>query len=239
MPSRSVVAFIPARGGSKRLPRKNVRLFAGAPLLVHSIALARMIPAIDRILVSTDDPETAEIARGAGAEVVVRPAELSHDRATTASAVKHALETAYTERELPLGVVTLQPNCPLRSPALVRRAIELFVEQSPDSVVSVTESHHKLGVIERGLFRPSYRTGTRSQDLDSRYFENGVVYVSRPEMVVNREDLFGERIVPLITEPLFALGDIDTALDFEVAEFLFRAHRERFEPEALLHEERA
>jgi CMP-N-acetylneuraminic acid synthetase len=239
MSSRSVVALIPARGGSKRLPRKNVKLFAGAPLLVHSISLAKALPSLHRVLVSTDDAETAEIARSAGAEVVIRPPGLSHDRATTASAVKHALGVAYAGQDLPLAVVTLQPNCPLRSPALVTRAIEIFVERKPDSVVSVTESHHKLGVIEGGYFRPSYRTGTRSQDLEPQYFENGVVYVSRAEMVAVREDLFGEHIVPLITDPLFALGDIDTALDFQVAEFLFQAHKGRFEPRAVLHEEHA
>jgi CMP-N-acetylneuraminic acid synthetase len=223
-----VVAIIPARGGSKRLPRKNVRRFAGKPLLVHSIEVAQKISSIARILVSTDDAETADIAKTAGAEVVVRPAELSSDHATTASAIRHALVTTFASDDLPRAVVTLQPNCPLRSPGLVASAIERFERESADSVVSVTRSHHKLGTIEAGTFVPRYRTGMRSQDLPAEYYENGVVYVSAANMVVEREDLFGARIVPLVIDTIYALGDIDTELDFRVAEFLFLAHRAEF-----------
>jgi CMP-N-acetylneuraminic acid synthetase len=219
------VAIIPARGGSKRLPRKNIRPFAGKPLLVHSIAVAQKVPAIRRILVTTDDAETADIARAAGAEVVIRPAELSSDHATTASAIRHALAVTFSSDHLPRAVVTLQPNCPLRSPAMVAEAVERFERESADSVVSVTRSHHKLGTIEAGMFVPRYRTGMRSQDMPSEYYENGVIYVSAAEMVVEREDLFGARIVPMVIDPLYALGDIDTELDFRVAEFLFEAYR--------------
>ncbi|HKQ71029.1 MAG TPA: acylneuraminate cytidylyltransferase family protein [Polyangiaceae bacterium] len=224
-----IAALIPARGGSKRLPRKNVLPFAGVPLIVHSIAAARAVGRIDRILVSTDDTEIAEIAAQACGEVIVRPAELAHDHATTGSAVRHALGVAYAGRVLPTCVVTLQPNCPLRPAQLVADAIELFLAKAPDSVVSVTSSHRKHGTIDDGLFVPEYRTGMRSQDMQPRYYENGVVYVSRSNLVMAREDLFGERILPLITDPLYALGDIDTALDFQVAEYLYHAHSERFE----------
>jgi len=222
------VAIIPARGGSKRLPRKNVRMFAGKPLLMHSIDVAQKVPAIGRILVTTDDAETADLARGAGAEVVVRPVELSGDHATTASAIRHALVTAYAAGDMPRAVVTLQPNCPLRTPALVAAAIERFEREAADSVISVTSNHRKLGVIEGGAFVPRYRTGMRSQDMAPEYYENGVVYVSSTEMVVAKEDLFGARIVPVVTDPLYALGDIDTELDFRVAEFLFHAYRAEF-----------
>jgi N-acylneuraminate cytidylyltransferase len=219
------VAIIPARGGSKRLPRKNVRRFAGKPLLVHSIEVAQKVPAIRRIIVTTDDGETADIARDAGAEVVIRPAELSTDHSTTASAIRHALVTAFAAGGMPRGVVTLQPNCPLRSAALVASAIERFEREAADSVVSVTCNHRKLGAIEGGSFVPRYRTGMRSQDMAPEYFENGVVYVSSTERVVENEDLFGTRIIPIVTDPLYALGDIDTELDFRVAEFLFHAYR--------------
>jgi CMP-N-acetylneuraminic acid synthetase len=219
------VAVIPARGGSKRLPRKNVRRFAGKPLLVHSIDVAAKVPAIRRILVSTDDAETADIARAAGAEVVVRPPELSGDHATTASAIRHALLASFAVSDMPRTVVTLQPNCPLRSPALVAAAIAQFERENADSLVSVTRNHHKLGTIESSVFVPRYRTGMRSQDMAAEYYENGVIYVSSVTMVVELEDLFGARIVPMVTDPLYALGDIDTELDFKVAEFLFNTYR--------------
>jgi N-acylneuraminate cytidylyltransferase len=223
-----MIAVIPARGGSKRLPKKNILPFAGSPLICHTIALARSLEVIDRV--STDDPEIAAVAREAGAEVVARPPELATDRSTTASAVRHALTTL--EGGPPAdAVITLQPNCPLRTAQIVTDAVQLFRREKPDSVVGVTKSHHKLGPIENGRFLPAYRPGMRSQDMADQYFENGVVYVSRADMVVGHEELFGNNIAPIVLEPLYALGDIDTLLDFQVAEFLFKQYRERFVPQ--------
>jgi len=227
-----MIAVIPARGGSKRLPKKNILPFAGSPLICHTIALARSLPVIDRVCVTTDDAETARIAREAGAEIVIRPAELATDRSTTASAIRHALLALCEGGPRPEAVITLQPNCPLRTAAIVNGAIDLFRREKPDSVVGVTKSHHKLGPIENDRFLPAYRTGTRSQDLAEQYFENGVIYVSRADMVSSAEDLFGGAIAPIVIDPLYALGDIDTLLDFQVAEFLFTKYRERFVPRA-------
>jgi CMP-N-acetylneuraminic acid synthetase len=221
-----MIAVIPARGGSKRLPKKNILPFAGSPLICHSIALARSLSIIDRVCVSTDDAETARIAREAGAEIVTRPPELATDCSTTASAIRHAL-LALAARGAE-AVITLQPNCPLRTAEIVTGAVELFHREKPDSVVGVTKSHHKLGPIENGRFLPAYRPGMRSQDMAEQYFENGVIYVSRAAMVIEGEELFGSHIAPLVIDPLYALGDIDTLLDFQVAEFLFTTYRDRF-----------
>ena len=229
-----MIAVIPARGGSKRLPKKNILPFAGSPLICHTIALARSLSVIDRVCVSTDDVETARIARDAGAEVVMRPAELATDRSTTASAIRHALLALTASDSRAEAAITLQPNCPLRSAEIVENAIQLFRSEKPDSVVSVTKSHHKLGPIENGRFLPAYRTGMRSQDMADQYFENGVIYVSRADMVVDAEDLFGSAIAPLVIDNLYALGDIDTLLDFQVAEFLFTQYKERFVPRTRL-----
>jgi N-acylneuraminate cytidylyltransferase len=226
-----MIAVIPARGGSKRLPKKNILPFAGRPLICHTIALARSLEMIDRVCVSTDDAEIAAVARDAGAEIVARPPELATDQSTTASAVRHALTTLTAGGPPAEAVITLQPNCPLRSGQIVTDAVEIFRREKPDSVVGVTKSHHKLGPIENGRFLPAYRTGMRSQDMADHYFENGVVYVTRADMVVGSEDLFGNNIAPLVLEPLYALGDIDTLLDFQVAEFLFVQYRERFVPQ--------
>lgn len=229
-----LIAVIPARGGSKRLPKKNILPFAGSPLICHSIALARSLAVIDRVCVSTDDAETARIARAAGAEIVVRPPELATDRSTTASAIRHALLALSASGPRADAVITLQPNCPLRTAEIVTDALDLYRRERADSVVSVTKSHHKLGPIENGRFSPGYRTGMRSQDMAEQYFENGAVYVSRAELVIDAEDLFGSHIAPLVIDPLYALGDIDTLLDFQVAEFLFKKYEERFVPETFL-----
>lgn len=214
-----IVGFIPARGGSKRLPRKNIRIFAGKPLLAHTIAQALAARCMDRCLVSTDDDEIAGIATRHGAEVVWRPAALATDVSPTGAAAQHVLsELAGQDVE---AIVTLQPNCPLRPAGIVDTAVALFRAEAPDSVVSVTRSAEKGGLIVEGLFTPDYRPGTRSQDMPERYYENGVIYVSRASMVRERADLFGARITPLVLDSFYARGDIDTALDFAVAEFLF------------------
>lgn len=224
----SIIAFIPARGGSKRLPRKNIRPFAGHPLLYYSIALAKAIPQISRCIVSTEDKEIAEIAQGLGAEVLQRPAELAGDCATTVSVAKHAVEKLFQKGCAPEALITLQPNCPLRPLSLVKQAIDLFNAEKPDSVITVTRSIHKLGKMRGKFFAPDYQPGMRSQDLEPRYFENGLVYVTRASLM-EKDDLFGERIIPLVTDPLYAMGDIDTELDFQVAEFLFKKYRDHFE----------
>lgn len=223
-----IIALVPARGGSKRLPRKNLRELAGRPLLSHSIAAAQSVPEIGRCVVSTDDPEIAAVARAYGAEVLMRPAELAHDTATTASVAKHALESLEAGAPEDL-LVTLQPTCPLRPPTLIPDALALFRGGEYDSVVSVTQSQEKTGTIAGGLFAPSYAVGVRSQDLPSVYFENGLVYVSRADLVRGGGDLFGKRAAALVVDPLYAQADIDTELDFVIAEFLFHKYRSHFD----------
>ncbi len=223
-----IVALIPARGGSKRLPRKNLLPFAGQPLLCHSIAVAHAVPRIDRCFVSTDDAEIAEVARRGGADVIHRPAALAGDQASTASAVIHALAELSSSGVTPDIVVLLQPNCPLRPTALVERALDSLLEGDTDSVISVTEAHHKLGTLAGKVFVPEYQTGIRSQDMAPRYFENGVVYASWTKAVLDTGSVFGARIGAVITDPLYAMGDIDTPLDLAVAEFLFEAYRSHF-----------
>lgn len=218
------VALIPARGGSKRLPRKNVRPFGGHPLLAYSIAAARDARAIDGCYVSTDDEEIAAAARAYGAEVIARPATLATDLATTASAVVHALDALGDARIRPEVVVVLQPTAPLRPQSLIGDAMALLAEGGSDSVISVSEHHHKVGTIEDDLFVPAYRPGTRSQDLPKQYFENGLVYAVWSETVRAEQSVFGRRIRPLIVHGVHALADVDTAFDFALAEWLLETH---------------
>jgi N-acylneuraminate cytidylyltransferase len=222
------VAFIPARGGSKRLPGKNLRLFAGRPLISYSIAAALACRRVDRCIVSTDDAEIAEVARQWGAEVIERPAELASDTATTVSAARHVVEQLTSAGAPPDVLITLQPTSPLRPRALVDTALTLFGQHAVDSVISVTESGQKFGLIEEGRFIPRYPVGIRSQDLAPTYFENGLVYVSRACLVFEPGNLFGRRVLPLVVDRIYAMGDIDTALDFDVAEFLFQKYRDCF-----------
>lgn len=223
-----VVGFIPARGGSKRLPGKNLRAFAGRPLIAYSIMLARNVPGIDRCVVSTDDERIAAEAQAWGAEVVRRPDALATDTATTAAAAQH------TVRHLEAGgggidlVVTLQPTNPLRTVALVEDGLSLFRRLRPDSVVSVAPTTIKTGVVQDELFVPDYVPGTRSQDLPDRYHETGLLYITDARLVRDRGDLFGARIAALRTDPVFAEADIDTIEDCEHAELLYARYKHLF-----------
>jgi CMP-N-acetylneuraminic acid synthetase len=108
-------------------------------------------------------------------------------------------------------------------------ALDLLAAGGCDSVVSVTSHHHKVGVIKDDLFVPEYQPGIRSQEMPSRYFENGLVYAAWSRTVLDSGNLFGSRVRPLRTDPMYALGDIDTALDFEITEFLFYRYRSHFD----------
>ena len=144
-----IVAVIPARGGSKRLARKNLLMFGGEPLLGHSISLALSSQDVDRCLVSTEDAEIASVARSLGAEVVDRPADLADDCATSASVVMHAVQELEREGCRPEAVVTLQPNCPFRSVGLLNRGLDLFRSADAASLADVLA--RAIGATDAGV----------------------------------------------------------------------------------------
>jgi N-acylneuraminate cytidylyltransferase len=217
------IAFIPARGGSRRLPGKNVKLLCGKPLIWYTIHAALQSGEFGRVIVSTDDAEISAISRACGAEVLRRPEVLASDTATTAEAAQHcaaALDTAGEAAPL----VTLQPTQPFRPASLFREALAAFAAASADSLICVSENPLKLGRIENDRFVPStYTAGQRSQDLDPLYFENGLIYISRLEMV-RKGDLFGEHRQPLVVDTPHARVDIDDAVDFALAECYLRTY---------------
>lgn len=223
-------AIIPARGGSKRLPGKNIKLFCGKPLICYSIIAAAKAIGINNVFVTTDDEKIAVVAKEYGATVIMRPAELASDIATTTSALQHVLSRLQAN-EYPDAVITLQPTNPLRKADLVKDVIKIFEQQkeSVDSVITVSENKCKLGKIENGLFQPvSYSLEQRSQDLSKLYFENGLLYITHSEVIQKKESVFGEKIYPFITEDLFGEVDIDTQLDFELGEMIFDKYKQDF-----------
>jgi CMP-N-acetylneuraminic acid synthetase len=220
-----MIVLIPAHGGSKRLPGKNIRLFAGKPLIHWSIEMGLAMPEVTRTIVSTDDDDVARVSRRAGAEVRMR---LATDETSTALVVKRTLDELAQEGEEPEAVVILRPSCPLRPFGLVSEAIGAFLMYGGDSVVSVSERRDKVGHLEGGFFHPDYPAGARSGDIAPVYVENGIVCVARGSRVRETGELLGKKAYPLVTDALCALGNIETALDFEIAEHLFVAHASRF-----------
>jgi len=220
------LAFIPARGGSKRLPGKNIMKFGGRPLIYYSIAFA-LYNKISKIIVSTDDDEIASVAESCGAEVLKRPMDLAGDHVSTASAAKHCLLDQQSKGFYPDCFVTLQPTNPLRPKELFSGAIKLW-DSECDSVISTTLNKKKYGTIKDGYFQPSnYSPGVRSQDLNLQYYENGLLYLSRPS-IIEHEDIFGSKIKTILTDELYSLVDIDTAFDFDLGEKLLRSYSQEF-----------
>jgi CMP-N-acetylneuraminic acid synthetase len=211
------IAIIPARGGSKRLSGKNIKLLGGIPLLAHSILYAQQQDCVDAVYVSTDDDAIAAVALNYGALVIDRPHEISGDLEPTVSALKHVLNSI-TERVE--NVVLLQATNPLRPQNLLQEAFTVFQEQQVDSLFTVSRSHHKLGKIENHKFIPyNYEVGQRSQDLEPLFYENGLLYIARASVIQNNEIITKEAF-PLEVNHPFANVDIDTQEDFEYAAYL-------------------
>lgn len=221
------LAFIPARGGSKRLPGKNIKLFGGIPLINYSIAYARF-NRLDKIIVSTDDQEIARVAQEAGAEVLMRPANLANDTATTAAAALHCLNSEIANGFDPDVFITLQPTNPLRPADLCRKAMHEYTTTNCDSVISVGMNKHKFGAIQDGFYSPlNYSFGSRSQDLKQLYFESGLIYLTKPS-IIRKEDVFGSFIKPIINTEPYSIIDIDDESDFKLGELMLEMYRNEF-----------
>jgi len=221
----SILALITARGGSRRLPGKNLRPLGGKPLIVWSIEAARGIPAICNILVSTDDSAIAEVARNAGAYVPwLRPAELATDTASSVDVCLHALEWYEGEKGKVEGLLLLQPTSPFRSCATVLRGIELFHQHSRRPVIGVCSARsHPMWClkIEGETMRPFVDGGglhLRSEELSPAYVVNGAFYLIAPEDLRKRRSFYGDDMVPLVMEDPKESIDIDTEWDWRMAE---------------------
>lgn len=212
------IAIIPARGGSKRLPNKNILSLGNYPLLVHSILFAQAnSDIIAEIYVSTDDEKIKEIALQFGAKVIDRPKAISGDLEPTITALQHVLQSINEEIE---NVVLLQPTNPLRPQNLLKECFEKFVETNSDSLFTVSKNHHKLGKISNDKFVPfNYEIGQRSQDLDPLYFENGLLYITKARAILDNK-IITENAFPYLVNHIFASVDIDTQDDFDYAEYL-------------------
>ena len=212
------IAIIPARGGSKRLPNKNILSLGNYPLLVHSILFAQAnSEIIDEIYVSTDDAKIKEIALQYGAKVIDRPEAISGDLEPTITTLQHVLQSLNEEVD---NVVLLQPTNPLRPENLLKECFEKFQETQSDSLFTVSRNHHKLGKIINDKFVPhNYDIGQRSQDLEPLYFENGLLYITKSKTILDNK-IITVNAFPYVVNHIFANVDIDMQEDFEYAEYL-------------------
>lgn len=217
--------MIPARSGSKRLPGKNIRLLGGRPLISWSIELATKIPERCDVLLSTDDRAIAEIGRSAGALAPwLRPAELATDTASSIDVCLHALNWYEDERGKVDGLLLLQPTSPFRSLDTVLRGIELFRmnDRRPVLGVSTAKSHPMWCFkIDKGIVHPFISNvdfRLRSQDLPPAYAANGAFYLIAPSDLRTYHSFYSDSIQALIMDQVEESIDIDTELDWRLAE---------------------
>jgi N-acylneuraminate cytidylyltransferase len=228
-----VLAVIPARGGSKSIPRKNLALFAGQPLVVHSIRHARASKSVTRIVVSTEDVEIASVARAAGAEVpFLRPGELAGDTVLDLPVFEHLLsELARRDGYQPDIVVHLRPTAPWRAAGWIDDGVALLAgREDADSVrsVSMVREHpwRMFEIASDGFLRPLLGQVhptpwlLRRQDLPPVYHYNCVLDVTRPSTISAQHSMTGTRILPLVLV-VDEIVDIDGPRDLAVAEALF------------------
>ena len=223
------VAIIPARGGSKRIPRKNIRPFAGKPMIVWSIEAARKSGLFDHVVVSTDDPEIAHVARISGAEVPFdRPSELADDHTGTGAVVLHAVQWLISHWGHPDYVCVLYATAPFVTPERIVQGFELLRDSDAQMVFTATSFpfpiQRAIRINEAGradMFQPEHLM-TRSQDLEPAYHDAGQIYWARAEAVLNEVSAFSSESIPMIL-PRHEVQDIDTQEDWDRAEIMFQA----------------
>lgn len=233
------LGLIAARGGSKAIPRKNLALLGGRPLIAYTILAARQAASIDRLIVSTDDEEIAAVAREFGAEVpFLRPAALAEDLTPDLPVFVHALEWLGRHEDYrPDLVVHLRPTSPLRTPQHIDEAVAIMCQHadadSVRSVVPPAESPFKMWRIESGLLAPLVPIDTHRepwnlprQALPDVYWQNACVDVIRYRTIMEQRSMTGARIVPYVMSDA-TLVDIDTALDLRLAEMVIRERGDR------------
>lgn len=223
------VAIIPARGGSKRIPRKNIKLFCGKPMIVWSIEAALESKCFDRVVVSTDDAEIAAIAKEHGANVpFLRPAELSDDYTGTLPVIRHAVEWVSEHQTQVDYACCLYATAPFVCPDDLRKGWKIIQQQTCSYVFSVTSYafpiQRAIRITENGrvaMFNPEHFY-TRSQDLEEAWHDAGQFYWGTAQAWREERAVFSEGSVPLKL-PRYRVQDIDTPEDWERAQWLFKS----------------
>lgn len=226
------LAVIPARGGSKRIPRKNIRPFGGKPMIAWSIEAALQSGCFDQVVVSTDDAEIADVARAHGAAVpFMRPAELSDDHTGTIPVIRHAIEWFQRQGTAPEKVCCIYATAPFVLAEDIRKGLEILDTADCEYAFSVTSYAFPIqrairltaaGRVE--MFHPEH-FNTRSQDLEEAYHDAGQFYWGQCSAWLAGKPIFSPSSAPIIL-PRHRVQDIDTPEDWERAEWMFKAMRE-------------
>ena len=221
---KSVLAVIPARGGSKGLLGKNILPLAGKPLIAWTIESAIESKYIDKCIISTDDQEIADISLKYGGDVpFMRPSELATDKANSNDVIIHTIEAIEEKYDL---IILLQPTSPLRNSFDIDNALELLENKHAGALVSMVEIRHPVewtARISGDLHIPELVTtlskNTRRQDFEKRYELNGAIYISKLDLFIKQNSFISNHTIAYIMPPERSI-DIDDKLDFDFAEYL-------------------
>ena len=226
--NKKILAIIPARSGSKRLPNKNILNLAGKPLIAWTIEEAKKSKYIDKVVVSTDSEQIAEISRQYGAEIpFLRPAELAQDTTSSIDVIKYCMENLKDDFDY---LMLLQPTSPLRTYEDIDNAINMLDENTL-AVVSVCETEHSPLWINtlpddlsmENFLRPEVKN-KRSQDLPKYYRLNGAIFLAEIEYFYQHNDFYGPKTKALIMSKEHSV-DIDTELDFMICSYILKQNR--------------
>ena len=226
-----ILCIIPARGGSKGLKKKNVRLLNGKPLIAWTIDEAKKSKFIDKVIVSTEDLEIANISKEYGAEVIVRPVELAEDTSLVIDVVFHALDVFKAEGIIPEYVLLLQCTSPLRTVIHIDEAIQKFLDniENSDSLISVTKVEHPPWWYKKmdsdghliDFIDYDKTKHVRRQDFPEVYDENGAIFIAKKDFLYKYREFETERIMSYVMDANASL-DIDTEIDFFLVEHILR-----------------
>ena len=226
------VAIIPARGGSKRIPRKNIRKFSGKPIIAYSIEKALLSDLFGKVIVSTDDDEINSIAKQFGAECPFkRPAQLSNDYAGTTEVIAHAIKWMENQGWTLNGVCCIYPTAPLLDVELLKISYDIFIKGKWDYVFSAAEYvypvERSFKVLDNNVLKMLIpeNFNRRSQDLTSTFHDAGQFYWGTPVAWVEERPIFSERST-IIKLPTYRVADIDTEEDWKRAELLYKILRQ-------------
>lgn len=223
----NICSIITARGGSKGVPKKNIKLLNKKPVIAYSIEESLKSNDIKETYVTTEDKEIANISREYGAKIIDRPQELARDNSTSVDVVLHSLEYLENIGELPDFFVLLQPTSPLRTKEDIGNAIKLFIENECDALISVSQLDHSSMMsfeIKNNFLTPNCDEkflNKRRQELPNFYCPNGAIYITTPDSLRKNNTFIPKNTIPYIM-PKERSVDLDTEFDFKLIEFILR-----------------
>lgn len=221
-----ILGIIPARGGSKGIPGKNIRLLNGKPLLYYSIHAAQMSGLVDRLILTTDSMEIAQVGKELGAEVpFIRPAKLARDDTPMLPVLEHVVNFVESGNWQADIILLFQPTAPLRQPEQIQAAVKMLTESKCDSIVSVVQipQHYSPDFaykVEDGMLKPFLDGGgkvTRRQDTRPAYSRDGTIYAFWRDVLINKHNIYGDDCRPLVI-PNHLSCNLDTMEDWAQAE---------------------